>query len=461
MSDDSFALLALSPLDGRYQAQVSSLATYFSEFALQKYRLQIEVAYLIFLANKVVGISLSPLEKQQFLSIVEHFDLSAAQDIKQKEEIIHHDVKAIEYYLQEKCLSIKPELAPYIHLGLTSEDSNNCAYTLMIKDAWEKVVFPQLHALVADLVAMAQKYQSVPMLAKTHGQSAVPTTVGKELIVFVMRLISQFKLLKAIPWEGKLTGAVGNFNALQLAFPDCDWQKISQEFVRSLGLQPNIWTTQVLPSDNLAAFWQGVSRINTILIDLNQDLWRYISDENFIQVVNEAEVGSSTMPHKVNPIDFENSEGNLGLANAMLAHFAAKLPISRLQRDLSDSTVKRNIGSAFGYCLLAYKSCRKGLSRISPNQEKLEKELLSHWEVVTEGIQTVLRTTGNAQAYDQLKSFSRGKHLTETQIKHFLQSLKIPADKKRIVEHLTPLNYLGLSEALVITGVQEWYDSQS
>lgn len=460
MVDEFSSLTAVSPIDGRYHSDTFSLSNYFSEFALIKYRVEVEVRFLIFFVTRVLKKKLSEAQEKKLHDIYLKFDLDDAQRVKEIESETKHDVKAVEYFLQEKLSLIKVGFTEYLHFGLTSEDTNSLALGLMLKHASEQLLFPQLSSLLTELTKSAVKYKAIPMLARTHGQPAVPTTVGKELIVYATALRNEFINLKKVQIEGKLSGAVGNFNALQLAYPKLNWLKLSDQFITSLGLKPNHFTTQILPADSYVKFFQSLEFINTIIIGFNQDMWRYISDEYFVQTVKEKEVGSSTMPQKVNPIHFENSEGNLGLANALLHHFITKLPISRLQRDLSDSTVKRNFGSALAYCLLAYKSCQRGLSRISPNKALLQIELLKHFEVVTEGVQTLLRTSGDSTAYEKLKAFSRGKKITQESLTNFINSLHIDSQTQNKLLSLTPLTYLGLAEQLVEAGAKDIYESE-
>jgi len=436
------SLTAISPLDGRYQSKTKSLATYFSETALIKYRVVVEVKYLEFLLKVIKKpISVTTLETE-------------AQRVKDIEKTTHHDVKAVEYYLREKLANF-PEVFPYIHLGLTSEDTNSCAYGLLLKDALKNEMLPTLKSLISTIADMADKYKSEPMMARTHGQPAVPTTLGKELMVFALRLHHEYQTLTNLPIEAKISGAVGNFSALQCAYPNLDWIKTTDHFIKELGLTPNHCTTQILPADSCIKVFQSFHLINSILIGFNQDIWRYISDGYFVQQIVKAETGSSTMPQKVNPIDFENSEGNLGLANALFAFFIEKLPISRLQRDLSDSTVKRNIGSAFAYGLLAYSSCISGLHKIHPDRERLQQELHDHWEIITEGIQTILRANGDAKAYESVKDFARGKSITSESTHHFIESLSVSPEVKQQLEALSPTTYLGLAEQLVSDGLDQ------
>lgn len=450
MSDT--ALLALSPLDGRYASQLSELSLYFSEFSLIKKRVYIEIEYLIFLSEHDVIPAYSPKDKTLLRSLYLKFSSESAQEIKQIEKKIHHDVKAIEYFIREKMIQADIKGTEYIHIGLTSEDINNCAYSITIHEALHGVLIPELKKIIKTLVDHSRKYADATMLARTHGQPAVPTTMGKEVIVFAVRLSAQVAELSQIQIEGKLNGAVGNFNAHSAAYPDIDWLDLSTKFIEHLNLKPQLYTTQILPPDSYISVFQILSHINGILLNLNQDMWRYISDGMLVQKVEKNHVGSSTMPQKVNPIDFENSEGNLGIANALLQHFSEKLVISRLQRDLSDSTVKRSIGTAFGHCLLAYKSCAKGLSKISFNQEKADQELAAHVEVIAEGIQTILRTTGDEAAYEKLKELSRGKKVDQETINTFIESLNIDTKVMNRLQQLTPHSYDGMAKKLVNTG---------
>jgi len=447
-------LTAISPLDGRYREKVRHLETYFSEYALIRYRLFVELEWFIFLCNEVKldGTRLlTDAEIKILRSLSTDFEVLDAKRVKEFEATTNHDVKAVEYFIKEhlKAYPKLAELGEFIHFSCTSEDINNLSYALIIKDFCTKEFLPVTSGVVVALHQMAQKYKAVPMLAHTHGQPASPTTVGKELINVVARLEKQIEILKRVEHTGKINGAVGNFNAHLVAYPEVDWNSVSHRFIAYLGLQPNPYTTQIEPHDTMAELFDAVARINTILIDLSRDFWMYIAMKYFKQRVKAGEVGSSTMPHKVNPIDFENAEGNLGVANALLRHMAEKLPISRMQRDLSDSTVERNIGSAFGYSVLAYKSLMNGLQKVEINEDKLAEDLNDNWEVLTEPIQTVLRKNKIEGAYEKLKELSRGKKLTDKEISAFVKQLKIPeGDKKRLLS-LTPGNYTGLAQKLV------------
>ncbi|MEO8581385.1 MAG: adenylosuccinate lyase [Patescibacteria group bacterium] len=459
MNDVLTPFVALSPLDGRYFKETAPLTNYFSEFALNKFRIEAEIKFLVFFIRHVLNKEMNVGDEKKLHQIFSQFDLAEAQKLKQIESKIKHDVKAVEYYIRQKLRESKLSYEQYVHFGLTSEDTNSLAQALMLQTACRQVLFPQLTTLINEIAKMAEKYKALPMLARTHGQPAIPTTVGKELIIFAIRLHKEFKNLQSIPIEAKMGGAVGNFTSLHTAFPKLNWLALSDQFITSLGLQPNHWTTQILPADSYTKLFQSFELINTILISFDQDMWRYISDEYFLQRVEQNEVGSSTMPQKVNPIHFENSEGNLGLANAMFQYFATKLPISRLQRDLSDSTVKRNFGSAFGYCLLGYTSCQRGLSRVQPNTEKLQTELLAHWEITTEGIQTLLRLSGDTTAYEKLKTLSRGKKIDQESLRKFIHSLEVDDQVKKKLTQLTPLTYLGLAQQLVEVGIKEIHEN--
>lgn len=461
MNLKSNELSALSPLDGRYQSSTLPLRKYFSELAINKYRIQVELQYWLFFLERIGDVSFSQSEQKSILKIVSDFDEQEAQVLKELENQTKHDVKAVEYYLRAKLTKLGHGYQEYIHVGLTSEDINSTAYALAMKDACHEVVFPSIQKIIDQLASIGEQEKGTPMLARTHGQPAVPTTVGKELIVVTMRLHEQLQSLKSLPFVAKLSGAVGNFNAQTFAFPDNDWLTLSDDFLSSLGLIPHHYSTQIVSFDRYLQLFHHFSMVNSILINFNQDMWRYISDEYFLQKLTKGEVGSSTMPQKVNPIDFENSEGNLGIANSLLQHFITKLPISRLQRDLSDSTVKRSIGSALGYCLIGYQSCLRGLSKVSVNATQLEQDLLNHWEIVTEGIQTQLRASGDEQAYEKLKELSRGHKISEHDIAHFIERLEVSEAVRQRLRQLSPLNYLGLSTQLVDKAIKELHESQS
>ena len=443
------ALGALSPLDGRYSSSVKELNAYFSEAALMRYRVYVEVEYLIALGRekKIHELpALSDRQKNRLRSSYQKFDLNSAQIVKNIEAETNHDVKAIEYYIQKHCGA---KLHPWIHFALTSEDINNISYTLMWCHAMKQVYVPMLTKLQRDLKAMAKRYRSVPMLSMTHGQPATPTTFGKELGVLFKRIDRQMVQIKKQSFLGKLSGATGTWSAHTSAYPKMDWVKFTSKFVRSLGLQPNTVTTQIEPHDSMAESFHQVLRINSILKDLCQDLWMYVSRGILSQKKVAGEVGSSTMPHKINPIQFENAEGNLGLSNALLSHLAQKLPISRMQRDLTDSTVLRNQGVALGYSFLALKSISKGLSRITINKNKMKLEHNEHWELLAEAIQTILRKEGKIDAYEKLKDLTRGEKINESSITDFISSLKISDENKEALLSLRPESYVGKASDII------------
>ena len=450
-----FTLTALSPLDGRYRLLIAPLVPYFSEGALIKYRVQIEISYLLFLSQKKIISQFTSVHIKQLKKIMNNFSDSEAGVVKKIEEKIRHDVKAVEYYIREKLTILNIPNREFIHFALTSEDTNSLAQGFMLKEGLFTVILPEIQKLILQISELAKTYRETPMLARTHGQPGIPTTVGKELVVFAVRLNTELKRLEKLPIEAKLTGAVGTLAAHQVSYPNIDWLLLTQEFIASLGLTPNNVTTQILPADSYARIFQSIQLINTILVGLTQDMWRYISDGYFGQKIKTGEVGSSTMPQKVNPIDFENAEGNLGLANALLTHFSEKLPISRLQRDLSDSTVKRNIGVALGYSLLAYKNCQRGLKKVAVNEFYVKEDLLSHWEVITEGLQTILRKYGDETAYEKLKTFGRGKQLTKRDLKEFIGGLSVNQKVKQELEKVSPLTYVGLAGKIVDVGLKQ------
>lgn len=426
---------AISPLDGRYQKAVGELTAYFSEDALMKARVEVEILYFMALAEekKVTELRrLSSAQKRALLKILERFSERDLSLIRAFERKTNHDVKAIEYYLCKR-LQAMPALrksVSFIHFGLTSEDVNNLAYGLLIHRALKDVLRPELRSVLAELGSLGRRWKKVSMLSLTHGQPATPTTVGKEFLVFVERLGRQLSQLYDFRMYGKFGGAVGNFSAHRVAYPEVNWETFGRKFVRSLGLTPLRYTTQINPHDDIAELSHLFARINTVLLDLSRDCWLYISRGIFKQHMAAGEVGSSTMPHKVNPIDFENAEGNLGIATALFLHFAEKLPVSRLQRDLSDSTVQRNLGVAFGHHLLALKSLRKGLSKLQLDQRVLKQELEAHPEIFAEAIQTVMRRYRISDAYEQLKKLTRGSSVTKEQLQTFVTKLSIPKPEK-------------------------------
>lgn len=443
----------ISPLDGRYDRKVEALRQYFSEAALIRYRIYVEIEWFIFLCNdlKLTGTKVwKPKELAQLRSIYEYLDTTGANRVKEIEKTTNHDVKAVEYYIKEslKGSAFEPYFE-FIHFACTSEDINNLSYALMIRDGLDGEVIPVLSGLTQDLGKLARKYKSVAMMARTHGQPATPTTLGKEFVNVLARLDEQMAALKNLRIFGKMNGAVGNFNAHAAAYPKVKWIESSKKFIHSLGLEPNLYTTQIEPHDYMAEIFDATRRVNTILIDLNRDLWTYISLGYFKQKLKEGEVGSSTMPHKVNPIDFENSEGNLGLANALLGYFSEKLPVSRMQRDLTDSTTLRNIGCALAYSVLAYKNCMQGLNKLELNKEIIHKDLENAWELLAEPIQTVMRKYKIEKPYEKLKELTRGKAVNKQTISKFIGSLKIPAAEKKRLKTLTPSKYIGLATELV------------
>jgi adenylosuccinate lyase len=448
------ALTALSPLDGRYGRKVAPLAEHFSEFALIRYRVRVEIEWLKALAAEP-GIAelppFSPVTLAELDTVVREFSVADAEAVKAIEARTNHDVKAIEYWLRER-FETNPEVGghnQFIHFACTSEDINNLCHGLMLAESRTRVLLPALDGVIARLTGMAHTLAELPMLARTHGQPATPTTLGKEIANVAARLKIARERIAAVVLPGKINGAVGNFNAHLVAYPGVDWQALSRRVVESLGLEFNAFTTQIEPHDGIAELCDAYARANTILLDLDRDIWGYVSLEYFRQKVLAGEVGSSTMPHKVNPIDFENSEGNLGLANALLGHLAAKLPVSRWQRDLTDSTVLRNLGVALGYTLLAWDSCLKGLSKLEPNPAALEADLDATWEVLAEPIQTVMRRYGIADAYEQLKTLTRGKEgITRASLAEFIRGLAIPESEKARLLQLTPSGYTGLAATL-------------
>ncbi len=442
-------LTAISPIDGRYKGKTESLTTYFSEFALIKYRVKVEIEYFKHLVENDIGILFEfPREKINSLdNIVNNFSIEAGQRVKDIEKITNHDVKAVEYFIKEEFDRIGDleKYKEFIHFGLTSQDINNTSLPLMIKESMSDVIIPSLKSVVADIRKMVVDYKGIPMLAKTHGQPASPTTLGKEFAVFEERLNDQIEILTSLPIKAKFGGATGNLNAHKVSFPDIDWIEFASSFVeKKLGLKRSKYTTQIAHYDHLGAIFHTLARINTILIDFCRDLWTYIMMEYFKQKVIANEVGSSAMPHKVNPIDFENAEGNLGLANAILEHLAAKLPISRLQRDLTDSTVIRNVGVPFGHIMIAGKSIQKGISKLQLNEDKLNFDLEANWAVVAEAIQNILRREGYPKPFEALKGLTRGKtSITKEDIHSFIDTLDVRKNIKTELLAISPFNYVG------------------
>lgn len=443
-------LLAVSPVDGRYHSKTQDLAGYFSEFALIRYRVRVEIEYFTALCElPLPQLSGVPADKLAGLAEVwKNFSVENAARIKEIEKVTNHDVKAVEYFIKER-FDLEPELVPYkefIHFGLTSQDINNTAVPLMIKEALRDVYVPGLQKLIDKLNEYADAWDDIPMLARTHGQPASPTRLGKEIRVFAYRLERQLEQLEQVPVSAKFGGATGNFNAHHVAYPDIDWKAFGNSFLSGkLGLVREEYTTQISNYDNLAALFDAMKRLNTIQIDMNRDFWQYISMEYFRQQVKAGEVGSSAMPHKVNPIDFENAEGNLGMANAVLEHLSRKLPVSRLQRDLTDSTVIRNVGVPFGHQMIAIASSLKGLSKLLINREKIAHDLEASWNVVAEAIQTVLRREGYPNPYEALKRLTRtGKPVDEASIKEFIGNLDVSEEVRTELNRITPMNYFGV-----------------
>jgi adenylosuccinate lyase len=446
-------LLALSPLDGRYAGKVDALRPIFSEFGLIKARVKVEVEWLLALAAEPGIVELQPFSasaESRLHALADHLEVADAARVKEIERTTNHDVKAVEYLIKER-LKDDAELGPaleFVHFACTSEDINNLSYALMLNEARNRVLLPKLDALIDKLRGMAHAHAALPMLARTHGQTASPTTVGKELANVVARLQRQRDVLATLPMPGKINGAVGNYNAHAAAYPDIDWPAFSRKFVQSLGLDWQPYTTQIEPHDGIAETCDAQRRIDTICIDLCRDIWGYISLGYFKQSVKAGEVGSSTMPHKVNPIDFENAEGNFGIANALLEHFAAKLPISRWQRDLTDSTVLRALGTAFGHALVGFDALLRGLDKLSVNPERLAADLDAAWEVLAEAVQTVMRRHGLPNPYEQLKALTRGHGIDEASMRAFITGLELPADAKQRLLEMTPGGYPGLAGRL-------------
>lgn len=441
-------LTAISPIDGRYHTKTKELSDYFSEFALIKYRIRVEMQYLIALKDLDLP-ELKNLKRNQLEILkdqLDNFSLSDAEQIKSIERTTNHDVKAVEYFIKEKMDGLElNEYKEFVHFGLTSQDINNTAVPLSLKEAIKNTYIPLFSELKEQISERSVEWREVPMLARTHGQAASPTTVGKELLVFVERLEQQLKQLNTLPYTAKFGGATGNMNAHYIAYPNLDWHSFARQFVEQyLGLERAYPTTQIEHYDNLAAIFHNCIRINTILIDFCRDVWTYISMDYFKQKVIAGEVGSSAMPHKVNPIDFENAEGNLGMANAIFEHLAKKLPISRLQRDLTDSTVLRNIGVPFAHTQIAFKSIQKGLGKLILNKEQLQKDLENNWAVVAEAIQTVLRKMNYPQPYEALKRLTRtNEKMNKENIHNFIDSLKLDNETKKYLKNISPFNYIG------------------
>jgi adenylosuccinate lyase len=441
-------LTAISPIDGRYRNKVEALGEIFSEYGLIKARVEVEIRWLQQLAQHT-GITEVPAFSQtahDFLEkILKDFSQADAEAIKKIERSTNHDVKAVEYFIKDKISSHK-ELAAvseFVHFACTSEDINNLSHALMLKEGLQQVTLPAIKKIHGSLVSMAKQYAALPMLSRTHGQTATPTTVGKEFANVAARMARQIQQLEIISFLGKINGAVGNYNAHLATYPQVDWQTHAKNFVEGLGLEWNPYTTQIEPHDYMAELFDALARFNTILIDLDRDIWGYISLGYFKQKVIAGEVGSSTMPHKVNPIDFENSEGNLGMANAVLKHLSEKLPVSRWQRDLTDSTVLRNMGVGFAYSLIAYESTLKGFGKLEVNESRLREDLNNSWEVLAEPLQTIMRRYGVTEPYEKLKALTRGQQINQAVLHAFIDTLNIPAEAKQAMKVLTPENYIG------------------
>ena len=449
-----FALTALSPLDGRYAGKVAALSEHFSEFGLVRARVRVEIAWLCALADDPGVPEVAPFTaavRAQLEAAGAGFSVADAARVKALERTTNHDVKAVEYWMKERFASI-PEVAAvaeFIHFACTSEDINNLSHGLMLAEARNAILLPALRAIASDLRALSHNYAAAPMLARTHGQPATPTTIGKEMANVCARLERAITAIDNVPIRGKMNGAVGNYNAHVVAYPDLDWESLAARVVTGFGLEFNPYTTQIEPHDYMAELFDAIARANTILVDLDRDVWGYVSLGYFRQRMKEGEVGSSTMPHKVNPIDFENSEGNLGLANALLRHLAEKLPISRWQRDLTDSTVLRNMGVALGYSLLGWVSLRQGLGKLAVDPNRLATDLDANWEVLAEPIQTVMRRHGLPNPYEQLKALTRGRSgITRESLHQFIEGLALPEEAKARLKALTPASYVGRAEDL-------------
>lgn len=449
-------ITAISPLDGRYESKVQELRAIFSEYGLMRFRVQVELTWLKNLAQcpQITEVPAFSNEAIAFIDdIIANFSVEDAEDIKRREAVTNHDVKAVEYFLKDKT-SANEEIAKvkeFIHFACTSEDINNNSHALMLKTARDEVILPLCDKLIAEITGLAQKYTDLPLLARTHGQPASPTTLGKEMANVAYRLRRQRKQIADVEILGKINGAVGNYNAHTSAYPEIDWPALAKNFEESLGLTWNPFTTQIEPHDYIAELFNAIERFNTIILDFDRDIWGYISYGIFTQKTIAGEIGSSTMPHKVNPIDFENSEGNLGLANAIFAHLANKLPVSRFQRDLTDSTVLRNLGVACGYSILAWKSTLKGISKLQANEAHILDELNHNWEVLAEPYQTVMRRYGVANPYEKLKELTRGREVNRETMLTFIDTLEIPEKAKDNLRKLTPETYIGLAKEITKT----------
>ena len=448
------SLTAVSPIDGRYGDKVSALRTIFSEFGLLKFRVQVEVRWLQKLAAtaQIKEVPSFDADAIAYLDeIVANFSENDAMRIKEIERTTNHDVKAVEYFLKEKVAHIPAlhAVSEFIHFACTSEDINNLSHALMLKTAREDVLLPQWRQIIDKVKAMAHEYRELPLLSRTHGQPATPSTIGKEFANVAYRLERQYRQLEQVEILGKINGAVGNYNAHIAAYPEVNWHEFSETFVTSLSIKWNPFTTQIEPHDYIAELFDCVARFNTIVLDFDRDIWGYVALNHFKQKTIAGEIGSSTMPHKVNPIDFENSEGNLGLSNAVLGHLASKLPVSRWQRDLTDSTVLRNLGVGLGYALIAYQSTMKGLNKLEVNEQHLLDELDQNWEVLAEPIQTVMRRYGIEKPYEKLKELTRGKRVTAEGMKQFIDGLALPESEKERLKAMTPANYIGYAVSFI------------
>ncbi|XP_077241309.1 uncharacterized protein LOC143881872 [Tasmannia lanceolata] len=450
---DLSGLTALTPLDGRYGEKVKELRFFLSEFGLIRFRVLVEVKWLLKL-SQIPGLTEVPNfseDAQSYLeSLIHDFSLSDALEVKNIEKVTNHDVKAVEYFLKQKCQS-HPDVAKvleFFHFACTSEDINNLAHALMLKEALHIVILPVMDKMLDVICNMAKENAHIPMLSRTHGQTASPTTLGKEMAIFAFRLSRQRQIISQVELLGKFAGAVGNYNAHLVAYPDVNWPSVAEEFVRSLGIGFNPYVTQIEPHDYMAELFHAVIRFNNVLLDFNRDVWGYISLGYFKQITKAGEIGSSTMPHKVNPIDFENSEGNLGMANETLHHLSVKLPISRWQRDLTDSTVLRNMGVGLGYSLLAYKSALQGVGKLQVNEARLTEDLEQSWEVLAEPIQTVMRRYDVPEPYEKLKELTRGRTVTRERLREFIEGLELPEEAKENLLKLTPHSYIGAAEVL-------------
>lgn len=448
------SLTAVSPVDGRYGDKVSALRAIFSEFGLLKFRVQVEVRWLQKLAAcaEIKEVPAFDADANAYLdAIVANFNEQDAQRIKDIEKTTNHDVKAVEYFLKEKVVNVPAlhAVSEFIHFACTSEDINNLSHALMLQTARQDVVLPNWRKIIDAIKSLAHEHRDVPLLSRTHGQPATPSTVGKELANVAYRMERQYRQLEIVEILGKINGAVGNYNAHIVAYPEVDWHQFSESFVTSLGITWNPYTTQIEPHDYIAELFDCIARFNTILIDFDRDIWGYVALNHFKQKTIAGEIGSSTMPHKVNPIDFENSEGNLGLANAVLGHLATKLPVSRWQRDLTDSTVLRNLGVGLGYALIAYQSTMKGISKLEVNEANLRNELDHNWEVLAEPIQTVMRRYGIEKPYEKLKELTRGKRVDAAGMQAFIDSLALPEEEKVRLKAMTPANYIGRATTMV------------